>query len=156
LSSRLYEELTGRQPAPLELTPAEVVRDILHPLEVEDLFCVFLQFSHNYIVLPGSHRSDTPAYEQVLISRDDGHRAIVQVKTGTRAVNLDLLREAANNDARAFAYSSTGTYRGDTTGISIIAENELLAFARQHERSSPRAFAMLSSTPGRVLARSPH
>jgi hypothetical protein len=74
------------------------------------------------MVLPGSHRSDTPAYEQVLISRDDGHRAIVQVKTGATSVDLEQLRKAAANDARAFAYSATDTYVGKRVGIHIIGE----------------------------------
>ena len=138
LSARLYDLLTGKQPQPLELTEGEVLRDILHPLDVEDLVCVFLQVRHNYIVLPGSHRSSTPVYEQVLISREDGHRAIVQVKTGGTSVDLELLRQAAApDDARAFAYSATGSYPEDASGISIIAEDELLAFAREHEQVLP-------------------
>jgi hypothetical protein len=137
LSARLYAELTGKQPQPLDLTQAEVVRELLHPLDVEDLVCVFLQVRQNYIVLPGSHRSDTPAYEQVLISRIDGHRAIVQVKTGATPVDLELLREAAADDARAFAFSTTGTYTGDRSGIAIIEEDELLAFATEHEQVLP-------------------
>jgi hypothetical protein len=134
LSDRLYDELMGKQPQPLELTEADVVRDLLHPLDVEDLVSLFLQVRHNYMVLPGSHRSDTPAYEQVLISRDDGHRAIVQVKTGATPVDLKLLREAAGNDARSFAYSTTSSYTGSRRGIAIIAEDELLAFASEHEQ----------------------
>jgi hypothetical protein len=153
LTVRLYDQLTGKQPQPLELTEAEVVRDILHPLDVEDLICVFLQVRHNYIVLPGSHRSDTPAYEQVLISRDDGHRAIVQVKSGDTSVKIGLLRKAAADDARAFAYSTTGRYsRRDRSGISVITEDELLAFAREHEEVLParvrRAFEYSRSNPG--------
>lgn len=63
--------------------------------------------------LPGSHLPNTPAYEQVLISRDDGHRAIVQVKTGGTPVKLGHPRKAAADDARAFAYSTSDKYVGN-------------------------------------------
>jgi hypothetical protein len=88
-------------------------------------------------VLPASHRSDTPAYEQLLISREDGHRAIFQVKTGNTPVDLQSLRKAAAKDARAYAYSTTGAYSGNKRGLCIIGEDELLAFARQHEHYLP-------------------
>jgi hypothetical protein len=127
----------GTQPEPLELTPADVVREMLHPLGVEDLICTFLQVRHNYIVLPGPHRPDTPAYEQVLISREDGHRAIVQVKTGHTAVDLELLRKAAADDARAYAYSTTGRYLGERGRTHIITEDELLEFASEQPQFLP-------------------
>jgi hypothetical protein len=137
LSIRLYDTLMGKAPEPLELTQAEVVRELLDPFDAEDLVCVFLQVMHNYIVLPASHRSDTPTYEQLLISRDDGHRAIFQVKTGNTPVDLQSLRKAAANDAHAFAYSTTGAYSGDKRGLSIIEEDELLTFARQQDQYLP-------------------
>jgi len=137
MSVRIYDELTGKQPEPLELSQAEVVRELLHPVDVEDLVCTFLQVTRNYMVLPASHRSDTPAYEQVFISRGDGHRAIVQVKTGDTAVDLELLREAAGDDARAFAYSTTNKYAGPPGPVHIIGEHELLAFAREQPQFLP-------------------
>ena len=152
LSVRLYDTLMGREAEPLELTQAEVIRELLDPFDAEDLVCVFLQIRHNYIVLPASHRSGTPAYEQLLISRDDGRRAIFQVKTGYEPVDLPSLRRVAARDARAFAYSTTGTYSGSKPGISIIEEDELLAFARQHEQYLPervrRAFEYSRKSPG--------
>jgi hypothetical protein len=50
LSVRLYDTLMGKEPEPLELTQAEVVRELLHPFDAEDLVCVFLQVRHNYRV----------------------------------------------------------------------------------------------------------
>jgi hypothetical protein len=151
LSIRLYDKLMGKKPAPLELTEAQVLRE-LHPFDAEDLVCVFLQVRHNYIVLPGSHRSNTPVYEQLLISRDDGHRAIFQVKTGNKQVDLRSLRKAAGTDARAFAYSTTGAYSGDKRGLSVIEDDELLAFAKRYEQYLPkrvrRAFEYSRKSPG--------
>jgi hypothetical protein len=138
MSVRVFDELTGAQPQPLSLSRADVVRELLHPLDVEDLVCTFLQVREDYLVLPGSHRSDTPAHEQVLVSRADGHRAIVQVKTGDTFVDLELLRAAAADDTRAFAYSTTGKYLGDPKGVQIIDEDELLEFACDTPQFLPR------------------
>jgi hypothetical protein len=114
-----------------------VVRELLHPLDVEDLVFAFLQIRHNYMVLPGSHLPNTPAYEQVLISRDDGHRAIVQVRTGGTPDKLGHLRKAAADDARAFAYSTTDKYVGKREGIEIIGEEELLEFMSRKPQFLP-------------------
>jgi hypothetical protein len=137
MSPRLYAQLKGRKPEPLRLTPAVVVRELLHPLDVEDLVFAFLQIVHDYIVLPGSHLPSTPAYEQVLISRRNGRRAIVQVKTGGTPVKLGQLRKAAADDARAFAYSTTGRYVGKREGIHIISEQRLLKFMNEQPQFLP-------------------
>lgn len=138
LSVRLYDDLMGNQPEPLELTPSEALRELLDPIDAEDLVATFLQARRNYMVMPASHRPDTPAYEQVLISREDGHRAIIQVKTGNSAVDLGLLRKAAGDDARAFAYSTTGRYSGDPGNVEILDEEQLLGFVREQPQFLPR------------------
>ena len=73
------------------------------------------------------------------------------MKTGDEPVDLQTLRKAAGKDARAFAYSTTGAYSGVKRGIFIIEEDELLAFARQHEQYLPErvrsAFEYSSKAP---------
>jgi hypothetical protein len=74
------------------------------------------------------------------------------VKTGDTPVDVQSLRKVAAKDAHAFAYSTTGTYSGDKRGISIIEEDELLAFARQYEQYLPErvrsAFEYSRKNPG--------
>jgi hypothetical protein len=90
------------------------------------------------MVLPGSHLPSTPTYEQVLISRNDGHHAIFQVKSGDTPVDLKQLRSAAADDALAFAYSTTGKYvPPKVEGVHIIGEEELLGFMREQAQFLP-------------------
>jgi hypothetical protein len=137
MTPRLYATLNGKKPNPLPIAPEDVIREQLHPGDVEDLVCAFLQVRHSYMVLPGSHLPNTPAYEQVLISRDNGQRAIFQVKSGDRPVDLEQLRKAAGDDALAFAYSTTGNYPGSREGIHIIGDEELLEFMNEHPQFLP-------------------
>jgi hypothetical protein len=111
-SRHLFNKLKGRPTKATPLSVATVLRDLLGPIDMEDLVYVFLQVKEGYVVLPASRRSDTAAYEYELVQRNSGQRAIVQVKTGNSRVDLSLLASTAGTTARAFAYASGGM---DTT-----------------------------------------
>jgi hypothetical protein len=139
ISQRLYDQTCGRD-SDVQLPSAfEVLTEHLAPYDVEDLVYTYLQARREYLVLPASRRTDTAAYEYVLVHRPTGRLAICQVKTGSAGVNVnELARAARDSDADAFAYSTAGRYDGDPDGIvELITDSQLLEFADADPRLLP-------------------
>jgi hypothetical protein len=136
-SVRLLDELQGKSPATLQMSRANVLRELLDPFDVEDLVYMCLQLAHDYLVVPASRRTDTSTYEYVLMRRKDARKAVVQVKTGSAAVDVDALLSAAAGEAQAIAYATSGSYVGATERAIIITDDELLTFARTHDGFLP-------------------
>ncbi len=125
-SHRLYDQLLERGERVSTPTPEEVLGSLLAPFDVEDLVFVYLQVKCGYLVLPGSRRTDTAAYEYVLLHPDTREQAVVQVKTGASAVDLERLKRAAGSDHKAYAFSTTGSYTGRDSGVELISSESLL------------------------------
>jgi hypothetical protein len=109
----------------------EVLRSLLDPFDVEDLVFVYMQVKRDFLVLPGSRRTDSAAYEYVLVHRTTYEQAVVQVKTGLSTVDLDQLARAAGRNHKAFAFSTTGSYSGTASNVEILAFGSLLAFMKE-------------------------
>lgn len=92
-SALLAHELLGCDRPDIELTASSVLSSLLGPLDVEDLVAAFLQDTRGYIALPARHGRTKQAYEYVLKHREDGHVAVVQVKTGGATVPVATLDE---------------------------------------------------------------
>lgn len=139
LTAYLWEKLHGRPLPELQLTPHEILTRLLDPYDVEDLVYVWLQVALGYIALPRSRQRDTPAYEYTLIHRETGRKAIAQIKSGATPVDLEALaRAATDKETGTFAYATCGDYLGERTVVTkIIEDDELLAFAQDHEMLLP-------------------
>jgi hypothetical protein len=125
----LWEKLNGREPAPLDFSPAEVLEQ-LEPYDLEDLIYTWMQVCGDYLALPKARRTDTPAYEWTMLHRKTHRPAIVQVKSGDQAVDLEALAAAAPNDETIlYAFSAANMYTGNPIRMPTkIATDELLAF----------------------------
>ena len=102
-SALLASELLGTASPQLEISPSDVLRSLLGPLDVEDLVAAFLQDTRDYVALPARHARSTSVYEYVLKHRRDGHIAVVQVKTGGATVPVETLD--AETAAKWFVYT---------------------------------------------------
>lgn len=143
-SYRLYDKLMGRPERVASPKPEEVLCSLLDPFDVEDLVFVYLQVVRGLLVLPGSRRTDTAAYEYVLVDREGKEQTIVQVKTGDSAVDLEQLRSAAGETHRAIAYSTSGAYAGSAPEVEKLTNKQLLEFMATHPKIlPPRARAWL-------------
>ncbi len=135
-SASLFAQLTS-EPAPWRPTLDEALASCLTSQDLEDLLAVYLQRRHGYLVLPGSRRPDTPAYEYVL-RHPDGHTAVVQVKSGWSTVPRDagsLPVEAAD---RVYVFSPTGSYgENPAPNVTAIAFDELTGFMRDEPTCLP-------------------
>jgi hypothetical protein len=123
----LWEKLHGRNPQPLQFTPAEVLEQ-LEPFDLEDLVYTWMQIARGYLALPRARRTDTPAYEWTMLQRETHAPAIVQVKSGGQQLDLEALAAAApDDDTTLFAYSASGAYTGSPDReVTCIETAELL------------------------------
>lgn len=134
----LWEKLHGRDPAPLSFTRLEVLRQ-LEPYDLEDLVYTWMQVAEDYLALPKARRTDTPAYEWTMLNRRTFAPAIVQVKSGDQAVDLEALAAAAPDaETVLFACSASGRFTGHPPReVRCVSTEELVAFVREHERLLP-------------------
>lgn len=134
----LWEKLHGRAPAPLSFTHLEVLQQ-LEPYDLEDLVYTWMQVAEDYLALPKARRTDTPAYEWTMLNRKTFAPAIVQVKSGDQAVDLEALAAAAPDaETVLFACSASGRFTGHPPReVRCVSPDELVAFVRAHERLLP-------------------
>lgn len=98
-------------------------------LELEDLVLVWLQWKHDYLLVPSSRRTSTPHFECVLVGREGRGRAKPQVKTGV--LNWDSLSKSLARNERGFGFSAKGLYRGTQSKQCVEIEvDDLVAFAK--------------------------
>jgi hypothetical protein len=136
LTRVLFARATGLPEPAGAPTLEQVLHSLLGAYDLEDLLAVYLQAEHGYMALPASRRTDTPGYEYVLCHRDDGHRAVVQVKSGDARV--DLSRLPVDSVDRAFAYAAGGGYDGPRArNLEIVEDGPLLRFMRERQRLLP-------------------
>jgi len=135
-SAWLFATKTGL-PEPL-LDPGPFL-DMLDPYELEDLVALYLQELGWRVVL-SSHAPNTPRYEATFVHPNHG-TAGVQVKH--RGADLDAGRYADDTQVgRVFLFAASGRY-GETRpdNVTIITENELIAFARKERTMLPTAIS---------------
>ena len=85
-SMNLFNRLSGGVIYPLP----DIRRDLLSlfdPADCEDLVAIFLQF-HDWVVYPGTCKTDTQKFEFAMRNRLTGRIGAVQVKQGDRALHV--------------------------------------------------------------------
>lgn len=115
----------------------ETRQSCLSAQDLEDLVAVYLQRRHGYLVLPGSRRPDTPAYEYVLL-HPDGHVAVVQVKSGWSTVPRDADSLPVDSVDRVYVYSPTASYgENPAPNVKALTSEELIDFMRAEPTCLP-------------------
>jgi hypothetical protein len=132
-SAMLANELLGTKRPQFAPSPMEVLRSFLAPVDVEDLVACYLQVEKGYVALPARHAKSTAVYEYALRNRDDGHTAVVQVKTGHATVLLETLD--ASVAAKWFVYSQSK--QSFPNFVERITDHELLQFMTDKPNALP-------------------
>ena len=132
-SEYLYAVHTGQQrPA---LPPELDIFGLFSPLEHEDIAALYLQFERGYAVMPGSAKNSTAAYECVLVHRDTGGRAVLQVKSGETGLDVASF---VTMPGTVFVVVADGAAYGDVPpNVEMIPRLELLDIARRHKAMMP-------------------
>jgi hypothetical protein len=109
--------------------------EFMSDADIENVVFVYLQVIGWY-VLPGTRTATTAHYEFVLVNRETGERAIVQVKSG--GTWIDALQYAG--EEKAFLFAASGNYGSNIPpNAIIITRNELNKFMRESPHLLPRA-----------------
>ncbi len=131
-----FAELTGRPSPAWAPGLDEVLVSLLSSQDLEDLVSCYLQRHYGYLVMPGSMRADTLAYEFVLRDPDHGHEAVLQVKSGHSAVSLDTLPADVE---KAFVFQPRGKYSGEPgANVTKLRFPDIIEFMRTEPFSLPR------------------
>jgi hypothetical protein len=100
--------------------------DYLTDEDFENIVFVYLQ-REGWYVLPGTRRADTPHYEYVLVHRNTGERAIVQVKSGHTGIDASLYE----GEEKAFLFAASEQYGEHIpSNVILISRPELISFMR--------------------------
>ena len=81
------------------------VFEFMYDADLENLVFVYLQFLGWY-VLPGTRTATTAHYEFVLVRRETGERAVVQVKSGHPKIDASQYA----GEEKAFLFAVSGSY----------------------------------------------
>jgi hypothetical protein len=80
------------------------VFEFMSDADLENLVFVYIQFLGWY-VLPGTRTATTAHYEFVLVNRETGERAVVQVKSGHTGINASKYA----GEEKAFLFAASGS-----------------------------------------------
>lgn len=109
-SQLIYNEKSSTPHYKTRSLAGQDLYSLLSSDDCEDALALYLQLIHNYVVVPSSCKSDTMAYEYVLIQRKTKENAIVQVKNGDVDLNGD---EFKNLNGTVFLFTTKGKYHGE-------------------------------------------
>lgn len=113
------------------------VFEFMSDADIENLVFVYLQYLGWY-ALPGTRTATTAHYEFVLVNRESGERAVVQVKSG----HTEIEATRYEGMERAFLFAVSGRYGPHSApNISIISKDDLVGFMRDMPHLLPRAVA---------------
>lgn len=134
-SRLLWNLYAGFSHYPPEEQPIQDIFALLDDKATEDAVAIYLQLN-GWLLVPGSRQANNMGYEYILIHRDTGQRAVVQVKTGHTALNQDNwamfaanLNEGTDANTRVFLFQSYGNYTGaQHQSVQCIDPDELRDF----------------------------
>jgi hypothetical protein len=109
--------------------------EFMSDFDLENLVFVYLQV-RGWYVLPGTRSATTAHYEFVLVHRDTGERAMVQVKSGGTWIDASQY----GGEEKAILFASSGEYGPAVPGnVAIISRGDLNEFIRTYPHLLPRA-----------------
>ena len=138
-SNYLYHKGDGGYKISLDVSKTSFF-DLINYQDCEDIVGLYLQYKHNYMIVPSSCKSDTIATEFILKHRETGDTALVQVKQGK--VNLSF--DGANLDGVKvmFVLSTEGQVHSTSDKISVLDSREMETFCLEHQHLMPERVLM--------------
>lgn len=132
---RFNERTEGAFTYPVEAQNLDLFA-LLSYEDCEDLVGLYLQAQFGYSVIPSTCRRDTAGYEFVLVHRETGQEAVVQVKNGAVNLSTTALRSPGR---QVFLFTSRGEYLGPRhADVTCLSRGDLLSFAASNRKRLPR------------------
>mgnify|MGYP000925099143 CR=1 FL=1 len=108
-SKILYNQKVGKIFYEVNNLTEKDIFSLLSADDCEDALAIYLQATHDYLIIPSSCKDDTMAYEFELKHRKTGKNAVVQVKSGLTSLNIN---EYDKLDTDIFLFATSGQYYG--------------------------------------------
>lgn len=134
-SFRVHAQLTGASLKTEPLSPRDVIEIYLGAFDLEDLVGVYLQDQCNLVLT--SRAAATQGYEYVLRDRDTGRRAVVSVKSGEDAIDLDRLPNDSATTLYGYAVKKDGKCVNGPRDIQMIKTDDLVSFIEERKPILP-------------------
>lgn len=133
-ASELLWEHTGDPPRG-GFTAAEVLAELVDPIDLEDIVLVYLQ-AQRWLLMPSTRQKSTPAYEATFRSLKDGQLAVVSVKRGDATVPIPELAAEAG-EATTFAFGRNMSAPPEQYGVETILPEQIQEFMDEHPELLP-------------------
>ena len=126
-----------RQVYNVDLTNFPDIFTMLDSEETEDLVFVYLQRKGWYVV-PNSRKGNTLRFEFMLTDSRTGEKALTQVKSGDKRLNID---DYAEEQWHIFLFQANGLYDGrPRENVTCITRDELANFLQKNTVLLPQSF----------------
>lgn len=113
------------------------IYSFLSPDDCEDVIGIYLQFKHNYMLVPSSCKSNTMFYEYVLLHKETYSPAIVQVKNGD--VHLHIEDYINPNEQDVYLFTTKGKYVGrERSYIHCLCPDDIKRFMFSYSSVLPK------------------
>jgi hypothetical protein len=119
---------------PTDLARSSDVLDYLTDEDLEDVVAIYLQM-RGWLIIPNTRRSDTHRYEFILVHRQTGERAMVQVKSG----GTWLPAAGYQGRVKTFLFAASGSYGNVIPdNVEAIKPTTLRDFMNEHQQFLPK------------------
>lgn len=133
---------------PITDTAANDLFEFMSDSDLESLVFVYLQYLGWY-VLPGTRTATTAHYEFVLVNRNSGERAVVQVKSGQTGIDASRY----DGEEKAFLFAACGNYgTAVPSNAVVITREDLNGFMQSMPQLLPGAVSTWIRVAGIAIA----
>ena len=130
-----YNQKVGKSYYEVDNLAGEDIFSLLSTDGCEDALAIYLQVKQDYHIIPSSCKDDTMTYEFELKHRLTGKSAVVQVKSGWTALNID---DYDKLDTDIFLFATSGQYHGTPKpNIKTIDPDEIRKFLYEQTHLLP-------------------
>jgi hypothetical protein len=132
-SRMIWNKVTNTNQYTVGSIPQEGLFSLLGSETVEDVVFIYLQL-RGWLVVPHSRKIDTMGFEYLVIERNNGTRAAVQVKTG----DTPLSPSDYAGLGKVFLFQANGRYLGvSTNDVECLEPHEMLVFIADNLKLMP-------------------
>lgn len=112
---------------------------LLGPRELEDLVFIYLQ-SKGWLIVPSTRTSSQIYYEAVLLNKNTGEPAMLQVKSGKNQLDA----QSYHREERVFLFAASNIYGTGRPplNVTIISRNDIERFIRDKRYLLPQSIGL--------------
>jgi hypothetical protein len=131
----LFAQLQGEPLPAVEQLEKPDILSLMSADDLEDLVAIYLQVVKRCVMFPSTCKTDTMTVECMFVSRDDGTKIGVQVKSGKTSLNRDAYGAF---DGMVYLFAASGQYYGEKhANCECIEPATIRTFALENKKLMP-------------------